>query len=257
MSLPTEGSERSSANYDIICVGFSIEGLALAVSLANRKTQHKILFIDRNAEFKAGLGFHNAENHAGSLFLKDLITLQSPKSEFTFINYLHESQLLIGFTNVSQMKPSRVLLESYLQWAAKKIQALGWVSFQSEAITVNPIRSFSTKSFDTWELRLRDNITGRTEVIHTQRLVVTTRAPRSIPSMLQGADLRENVLRMHQFEHFQKTIEHAQRPLNFAVLGSSQQAVECFQEIVSGRGDDRACMIFPGSALRVDDSTPL
>jgi L-ornithine N5-oxygenase len=257
MSLPTEGSERSSANYDIICVGFSIEGLALAVSLADRKTQHKILFIDRNAGFKAGLGFHNTEDHAGSLFLKDLITLQNPKSEFTFINYLHESRLLIGFTNVSQMKPSRVLLENYLRWAAKKIHALGWVSFQSEAITVNPIRSNSTKSFDSWELRVRDNGTGRIELLQTQRLMVTTRAPKSISSIMQGASLRENVLLMHQFEKSQKAIEQTQRPLNIAVLGSSQQAVECFQEIVSGQGDNRACMIFPGSALRVEDSTPL
>jgi L-ornithine N5-oxygenase len=238
-------------------VGFSIEGLALAVSLADRRTQRKLLFIDRSDEFRAEFGFHNADDSAGSLFLKDLVTLHNPRSEFTFINYLHETQLLVGFTNVSQMKPSRNLLESYLKWAAKKIQALGWVSFQSEAITISPVRSRSTKSFDSWEIRVRDNSNGCITTLQTQRLVMTARAPKSIPSTLQGAHLHDHVLLMNQFDQFRKTISQAKRPLNIAILGASQQAVECFQEIVSGDGKNRACMVFPGSALRVDDSTPL
>lgn len=257
MSLPSEESDRVSEQYDIICVGFSIEGLALAVSLADRKIQRKILFIDRNDEFRADFGFHNAEDYAGSIFLRDLVTLQNPRSEFTFINYLHENQLLVGFTNVSQMKTSRVLLESYLKWAAEKIQALGWVSYRNEAVTIVPIRSRFAKSFDSWQLRVRDNRNGHITTLQTQRLVMTARAPKSIPSTLQGAHLRDHVLPMHEFEQYQKTIMQTQRPLNIAVLGASQQAVECFQEIVSGHEKNRVCMVFPGSALRVDDSTPL
>ena len=45
--------------------------------------------------------------------------------------------------------------------------------------------------------------------------------------------------------------------LNIAIIGADQEAVELFEHLIAAPGNHRATMILPGSALRVEDGTPL
>jgi L-ornithine N5-oxygenase len=51
-------------------------------------------------------------------FLKDLVTLRNPTSEFSFLCYLHSKGRLIDFINHKNLFPLRVEFHDYFAWAA-------------------------------------------------------------------------------------------------------------------------------------------
>lgn len=48
-------------------------------------------------------------------FLKDLVTLRNPNSEFSFVNYLHSVGWLDDFINLASFTPYRVEISEYFQ----------------------------------------------------------------------------------------------------------------------------------------------
>ena len=70
-------------------------------------------------------------------FLKDLVTLRNPTSEFTFLKYLHSRGRLVDFINHKSLFPLRVEFHDYFTWAAD--QVAGLVSYGSEVVGVRPV----------------------------------------------------------------------------------------------------------------------
>ncbi|SMX87018.1 L-ornithine N5-oxygenase [Brevibacterium sp. Mu109] len=54
-------------------------------------------------------------------FLKDLVTLRTPSSSYTFLNYLGERGRLSDFINLKTFFPTRVEFHDYLSWAAARV----------------------------------------------------------------------------------------------------------------------------------------
>ncbi|MFH7397060.1 SidA/IucD/PvdA family monooxygenase, partial [Pseudomonas syringae group genomosp. 7] len=54
------------------------------------------------------------------MFFKDLITQKDHTSPFTFINYLHEQEILNSFINLRALYPSRGENQANFAWAADK-----------------------------------------------------------------------------------------------------------------------------------------
>ena len=110
--------------YDVVCIGFGTKGLALSTVLADHDPTQKVLVVERDAHFNGDLGFAATNSSAGSTFLRDLITLRNPRSEYTFINFLHETNLLVAFTNASQLitqreNVSRLVRDNLVRRAAR------------------------------------------------------------------------------------------------------------------------------------------
>lgn len=57
--------------------------------------------------------------------LKDLATLRSPTSPFTFLSYLHSQNRLSEFINKGTTIPSRREFADYLRWAAQEVEKRG------------------------------------------------------------------------------------------------------------------------------------
>ena len=71
-------------------------------------------------------------------FLKDLATLRSPQSPFTFLSYLHSQDRLLNFINRGSFTPTRKEYSDYLAWAAAAVQERGiQVRFGEEVIGLN------------------------------------------------------------------------------------------------------------------------
>ena len=246
-----------SATYDIVCVGFGTKTLALTTALADRDPTQRVLIMERRSEFDADLASISSANASASVFLRDLITFQNPRSEYTFINFLHSKGMLIGFTNVSQMRPSQLLVGEYIAWAAEKICRLHWAAFNAEATRIDSAAPSRGGRLDRWTVEYRDSETGALSTVTTKRVVIATGSPSHIPESLAQPAISPFVIPMRESANLLGKLETAERPLNIALLGADQQAVELMECLHATPGQHRATMIFPGSALRVEDGTSL
>ena len=250
-------SMDQATTYDVVCIGFGTKGLALSTVLADHDSSQKVLVVERDSQFNGDLGFASTESSAGSSFLRDLITLRNPRSEYTFINFLHETNLLVAFTNASQLITSRQLTARYMTWVAEKIQRLGWVAFNKEAVNIKPTKVSADGQVSKWTIDLRANGNGAASKISCRRLIVATGAQSRLPEPLASPKLTSNVLPMSKSAELIKRVHEANQPLNIAIVGADQESVELFEHLIAAPGQHRATMIIAGSALRVEDGTPL
>ena len=112
---------------DILGIGFGPTNLSLAIAIEERSqnlprerrlTAH---FLDAKSTFgwHDGMLLPNATMQIS--FLKDLVSLRTPTSPYSFVNYLHEKQRLSDFINLKTFFPSRREFHDYLLWAAKRL----------------------------------------------------------------------------------------------------------------------------------------
>ncbi|MBZ5763171.1 lysine N(6)-hydroxylase/L-ornithine N(5)-oxygenase family protein [Rhizobium sp. VS19-DR104.2] len=120
-------SEPVSDEVDILGIGFGPTnlGLAIAIEERSRDTDGEKALTSRFVEAKPEFGWHDGmllPNVTMQIsFLKDLVSLRTPTSPYTFVNYLHEKQRLSDFINLKTFFPSRKEFHDYLRWAADRI----------------------------------------------------------------------------------------------------------------------------------------
>ena len=248
---------ESSTNYDIVCIGFGTRTLALATALADRDPTQRVLIMERRSHFNSNLASISPANVSGSVFLRDLITFQNPRSEYTFINFLHSKGLLVGFTNVSQMRPSQLLVGEYIAWVAGRTCQLGWTAFNAEATRIGSTRSSREGRSDRWTVEIRDSASGELSTVTSKRVVVATGSSSSPPDALNKPEVSPFLIPLRESARLLERMKIAEQPLEIALLGADQQTVELMEHLHAIPGQHRATMIFPGSALRVEDGTPL
>ncbi|EAQ85528.1 hypothetical protein CHGG_09542 [Chaetomium globosum CBS 148.51] len=87
----------ANSELDLVCVGFGPASVAIAVALhdsmeAGKMAQApKVLFLEKQPQFAwhAGMLLPGAKMQIS--FVKDLASLRDPRSNFTFLNYLHKN----------------------------------------------------------------------------------------------------------------------------------------------------------------------
>src|SRR5215217_2676111 len=129
--------------YDVVGVGFGPSNLALGIALTEHNakadaqgtvTAH---FLERQVKFgwHRGMLIDNATMQVS--FLKDLVTMRNPVSEFSFLAYLHSKDRLVDFINHKNLFPLRIEFHDYFEWAAAKVDDL--VSYGTEVLSVRPV----------------------------------------------------------------------------------------------------------------------
>ena len=102
---------------DLICIGFGPASLAIAVALHDALENGnpvlstrtpKIRFLERQRQFAWHAGMLLPGTKMQITFVKDLATLRNPRSEFTFLNYLHRKGRLAVFTNLGTFLQQRL-----------------------------------------------------------------------------------------------------------------------------------------------------
>jgi L-ornithine N5-oxygenase len=108
----------------VLAIGAGPSNLALAVALeelAPDDLATSTLLIERNESvaWQPGMLLPSARSQVS--FLKDLVTLRNPRSEFSFLNYLHSVGRLDAFTNMGSFLPYRIEISEYLRWVAASL----------------------------------------------------------------------------------------------------------------------------------------
>jgi L-ornithine N5-monooxygenase len=168
---------------DVLGIGFGPSNLALAIVLDERARAAqappiRAAFVERQGTF----GWHRGMLIDGAnlqvSFLKDLVTMRNPTSDFSFLCYLHDAGRLPAFINNKNMYPSRAEFHQYLSWAADRLAHM--VTYGLEVIEARPV-------LEDGEVRYIDVVARRKGddrlVTHrTRNVVVATGLEPSLPA---------------------------------------------------------------------------
>jgi L-ornithine N5-oxygenase len=158
--------EPSSHVYDLICVGFGINSLALVVAIQENNSSSNVLFLEQNSEFSTRHVSSSSSKYMHTSFMHDLATQRDPTSEFTYLNYLQIHGHFDKFLEISDdgsPKPLRSDFCEYLSWAAGKCDDN--VVFGQEVIEVS---SFSSNRE---AVVSRDMKTGQMHVLTAKKVI--------------------------------------------------------------------------------------
>ena len=241
--------------YDLVCVGFGPASLAIAVALHDKGTQAKVLYLERQREFRwhGGMLLPNARMQIS--FLKDLATLRDPRSHFTFLNYLKAKNRLVAFTNLSTFLPLRVEYNDYLAWCASHFDQD--VRYGQETVEITPYVGESGRA-ESWNILSRKVDTDERTTVRARHVVIAVGGRPKIPAALSDPSPDFPIIHSSAYSHVvSKMLAGKHIKQNVAVVGGGQSAAEIFNDL-QNRFDDLHVSLFTGdSALRPSDDSPL
>lgn len=255
--------------HDLICVGFGPASLAIAVALhdmlstvrlkAATPSSHlqppKVAFIERQSQFAWHAGMLLPGATMQITFIKDLATLRNPKSDFTFLNYLHRRQRLVHFSNLGTFLPLRLEYEDYMRWCA------GWfdevVEYDQEVIDVTPEEPDRGSSrINAFLVKSRHGATGEIINRRARHVVIAVGGQPDMPKSLPQNHPR--VVHSSQYTRvIPKLLPDRNYPFHIAIIGSGQSAAEIFHDLHSRFPNAKTSLIIKGAALRPSDDSPL
>ncbi|GHE97127.1 lysine/ornithine N-monooxygenase [Amycolatopsis deserti] len=199
--------------YDLVGVGFGPSNLALAIAVTEHNagggeavTAH---FLERQPRFgwHRGMLLDNATMQVS--FLKDLVTMRNPASEFSFLSYLHSQGRLVDFINHKNLFPLRIEFHDYLEWSAAKVDDL--VSYGREVAGIRPVPGeeslFDVRTTDGRAFRARNVVFGTG----------------LRPNLPEGVTTSDRIWHNHQLLH---RIDKVTDPERCVVVGAGQSAAE-------------------------------
>lgn len=266
--------------HDLVCIGFGPASLAIAVALhdmistpnAGLATKShrapKVAFLERQSHFAWHAGMLVPGATMQISFIKDLATLRNPKSDFTFLNYLHRRQRLIHFSNLGTFLPLRVEYEDYLRWCA------GWfeevVEYDQEVVDVTPEKLFHGSKIDSFSVRSKNGTTGEITYLRAKHVLIAVGGKPKVPEVFplnhprvyhssQYARVIPSLLEeINPVHHMTLSNGHVRaRPLHMAVIGNGQSAAEIFNDLHSRCPHAKTSLLIKGAALRPSDDSPL
>jgi L-ornithine N5-oxygenase len=254
--------------HDLICVGFGPASLAIGVALHDaldgtdpsledvaglRGRAPKVAFLEKQSQFAwhAGMLLPGAKMQIS--FMKDMATIRNPRSEFTFINYLHQKGRLVEFANLNTFLPARVEYEDYMGWCASWFEEV--VAYNQEVVQVMPEKS-ANGEITIFAVRSRNVKTGCTETRRTKHVVIAAGGRPNIPEPFPKN--HPKVIHSSKFQYISKQLftDH-KAPYTVAVVGNGQSAAEIFDFLHSNYPNCRTRMLIKGGALRPSDDSPL
>jgi L-ornithine N5-monooxygenase len=206
--------------YDLVGIGFGPSNIALAIALEETGQYPNHLFLEQAETplwqsemlFDISLDtFSNIQN----IPYRDLVTPRNPRSRYTFLNYLFESDLLFDHLNMDMLLPLRPDYARYISWVAEQF--------------TNVLRTGQSVDSITYERAAGDRgayrITTRAgDVFLTRHVVVGTgRIPYIPPVFAEHSSPRI----FHQTRYKTASdVLSTERADKVAVVGSSQSAAE-------------------------------
>jgi L-ornithine N5-oxygenase len=210
---------------ELLAVGGGPSSLALAVAieeLAPEALARDTLVIERAETISWQRGMLLPESQIQVSFLKDLVTLRNPRSQFSFVNYLHSIGRLSDFINMGNFWPYRVEISDYLQWVASTLSRVT-IECSRTCVEVLPERD-EAGAITGWLTTLADGST-----IHSRYLVMAVGRDAYVPPVFAGLPRQHLV---HSTEYLERMAELPKDvPYRVAVIGGGQSAAEMFDAV--------------------------
>jgi L-ornithine N5-oxygenase len=211
-------------DVELLAIGAGPSNLALAVALEELAPAlaGNCLLVDRAdaVSWQPGLLLPWATSQIS--FLKDLVTLRNPCSEFSFVNFLHNIGRLDDFINLGNLWPYRSEISEYLAWVAASLGRVR-VELGRECVRIEPRRDPAGVLVG-WTSRFADGST-----VGCRHLVIATGREPYLPPALAALPANRVV---HSTRYVHKLPEAvAGRPRRVVVLGGGQSAAEMYRDL--------------------------
>ncbi|MFD3503656.1 lysine N(6)-hydroxylase/L-ornithine N(5)-oxygenase family protein [Streptomyces sp. NPDC058676] len=226
--------------HDLIGIGFGPSNVAMAIALSEHNArvggQEAISshFFEQQPRFGWHRGMLIDDATMQVSFLKDLVTLRNPASEFSFLCYLQSKGRLIDFINHKNLFPLRVEFHDYFEWAAAKVDDS--VSYGHEVVGVAPVvRDGAVEYLD---VTVRS---GEGLAVHRARNLVIGTGLR--PLMPEGVERGDRV--WHNSDLLAKVDGlEGTSPSRFVVVGAGQSAAENVAYLHRRFPEAEVCAVF-------------
>ncbi|MEV4334581.1 lysine N(6)-hydroxylase/L-ornithine N(5)-oxygenase family protein [Streptomyces sp. NPDC049597] len=226
--------------HDLIGIGFGPSNVAMAIALTEhnarvgRQEAVTAHFFERQPQFGWHRGMLIDDATMQVSFLKDLVTLRNPSSEYSFLRYLQSKGRLIDFVNHKNLFPLRVEFHDYFEWAAAKVDDM--VSYGHEVVSVEPVVRDGVVEYLDVTARC-----GAETVVHRARNLVIGTGLR--PLMPEGVERTDRV--WHNSDLLAKVdgLEGTD-PSRFIVVGAGQSAAENVAYLHRRFPDAEVCAVF-------------
>jgi L-ornithine N5-oxygenase len=213
----------SEPELDVVGIGFGPSNLAMAIAVTEHNDTRgpdarvRARFLERQATFGWHRGMLLDDATMQVSFLKDLVTLRNPTSEFSFLRYLHSQDRLIDFINHKNLFPLRVEFHDYFGWAAAQVD--DQVTYDTEVLSVTPVAGPGD------EVVAVDVLSRHGEQLSTHRarnLVIGTGLRPRLP---EGVTASDRVWHTSDLLHNMPKLRGTE-PRRIVVVGAGQSAAE-------------------------------
>jgi L-ornithine N5-monooxygenase len=238
---------------DVLGIGFGPSNLALAVAIE----EHNALgdqrplgarFLERQVRFGWHRGMLLDDATMQVSFLKDLVTLRNPGSDYSFVAYLHERRRLVDFVNHKILFPSRIEFHDYLEWAAARLAPV--VEYDQRVTDVRPVREgHRVVAFD---VEATDAAGGR-RVRRSRSVVVAAGLAPRLPT---GTTLGPRVWHNLDLLGRAALVPADPAPRRFVVVGAGQSAAEAVEYLHRVFPTAEVCSVFARFGYSSSDDTP-
>ncbi|MET8176848.1 lysine N(6)-hydroxylase/L-ornithine N(5)-oxygenase family protein [Streptomyces clavifer] len=209
--------------HDLIGIGFGPSNVAMAIAISEHNaragTQEEAVtahFFEQQPQFGWHRGMLIDDATMQVSFLKDLVTLRNPTSEFSFLCYLKSQGRLVDFINHKNLFPLRVEFHDYFEWAAAQVDDM--VSYGHEVVGVTPVVRDGSVEYMDVTVRSAEGL-----AVHRSRNLVIGTGLR--PLMPEGVERGERV--WHNSDLLSKVAGlEGTSPSRFVVVGAGQSAAE-------------------------------
>ncbi|WP_278196693.1 lysine N(6)-hydroxylase/L-ornithine N(5)-oxygenase family protein [Streptomyces cylindrosporus] len=252
---PLNGSDTT---YDVLGIGFGPSNLALAIAIDEHNAELpprerlNALFLERQSGFGWHRGMLIDDATMQVSFLKDLVTLRDPSSDFSFLCFLRERGRLIDFLNQKTLFPLRLEFHEYFEWAAERVRHL--VAYDHVVVAVEPVRdeSGAVAHFD---VVCRDpERPGRTVTLRARNISVAVGLEPHVPP---GVELSERIWHNSQLLPRVTELAAAGTPVKRAVvLGAGQSAAETVDYLHRSFPEAEVCAVFAKYGYTPADDSP-
>ncbi|MGW2328282.1 lysine N(6)-hydroxylase/L-ornithine N(5)-oxygenase family protein [Streptomyces sp. NPDC001700] len=208
--------------HDLIGIGFGPSNVAMAIAIGehNARTGGPEAISAHFFEQQPRFGWHRGmlidDATMQVSFLKDLVTLRNPSSEYSFLCYLQSKGRLIDFINHKNLFPLRVEFHDYFEWAAAKVGDM--VSYGHEVVGVAPVVRDGAVEYLDVTVRSGEGL----EVHRARNLVIGTGLR---PLMPEGVERGDRVWHTSELLAKADGLEDTS-PSRFVVVGAGQSAAE-------------------------------
>ncbi len=217
--------------YDLVGVGFGPSNLALAATIREEAQSHQAeemsaLFLESKREF----AWHPDMLIKGATiqlsFLKDLVTLRNPQSQYSFLIYLQQAERLVDFVNLRTFFPSRAEFNDYYCWVADQLEDM--VRYGQRVTSIEPIEG-EEGQVDLIRVTFQDLANGSEHSCLARNLVFATGGTAKLPEGIETTD-DGRVFHCGRFlSQVETHFPDRGKKHEFVVVGSGQSAVEIFQ----------------------------
>lgn len=226
--------------HDLIGIGFGPSNVAMAIAISehNARCGTREAVTAQFFEQQPAFGWHRGmlidDATMQVSFLKDLVTLRNPASEYSFLCFLQSKGRLIDFINHKNLFPLRVEFHEYFEWAASRVENL--VSYDHEVVGVAPVLRDGVVEYLDVTVRSGEGLT-----VHRARNLVIGTGLR--PRLPEGVERGDRV--WHTSELLNRAGElEGTSPSRFVVVGAGQSAAENVAYLHRTFPDAEICAVF-------------